>query len=161
MNDIYESAVAIIFVLAREDASYSLPGVNDKSRKKQPMAKVSCMELASGLSRLPVILAKSKWATRGWTYQEAVLSRRYIFFTDHQGYFVCKCSSYYKAVKSTLGEQVFRKGLASLRTDIFDTYIESPGYKEKAYGISSIIFSIIKVDIFRITQIILTHSKEF
>jgi hypothetical protein len=29
----------------------------------------------------------SVWATRGWTYQEALLARRRLYFTDRQVYF--------------------------------------------------------------------------
>ena len=35
-------------------------------------------------------LSSSTWVTRGWTYQEAILSRRCIFFTKDQVYFACK-----------------------------------------------------------------------
>ncbi|KAF5696779.1 hypothetical protein FGLOB1_13264 [Fusarium globosum] len=36
----------------------------------------------------------SKWSTRGWTYQEAVFSRRCVIFTDDQVFFQCGCMTY-------------------------------------------------------------------
>jgi hypothetical protein len=34
-------------------------------------------------------ISASKWVTRAWTYQEAILSPRCIYFTQHQVYFEC------------------------------------------------------------------------
>ena len=39
----------------------------------------------------------SKWSTRGWTYQEAVLSRRRLVFTEHQVYFECNVMNCYES----------------------------------------------------------------
>ncbi|KAF2670207.1 HET-domain-containing protein, partial [Microthyrium microscopicum] len=89
MNSIYEGAIATIVAAAGDDASYGLPGVNGKSRKKQPTAELGCVSLISSLPQLPIVLAETKWATRGWTYQEAILSKRCLFFTDYQVYFNC------------------------------------------------------------------------
>lgn len=127
MNDIYQCALATIIAAAGEDASYGLPGVNGKERKAQLTAKFGGIELASGLSRLPVVLQDSKWASRGWTYQEAVLSSRCIYFTKDQVYFTCKCSRNCKAVNFTQANQQFSKSLTNFGTDIFDTDIRVPG----------------------------------
>ncbi|KAK4211612.1 hypothetical protein QBC37DRAFT_319890, partial [Rhypophila decipiens] len=43
----------------------------------------------------------SVWSTRGWTYQEAHLSRRCLYFTDHQVYFVCPTTESIEAVLHT------------------------------------------------------------
>src|SRR5438045_6752398 len=34
-------------------------------------------------------IKNSTWMSRGWTYQEAVLSQRWLIFTDQQVYFEC------------------------------------------------------------------------
>jgi hypothetical protein len=38
---------------------------------------------------LKTIVSESPWATRAWTYQEAILSPRCLYFTTHQIYFEC------------------------------------------------------------------------
>jgi hypothetical protein len=35
------------------------------------------------------LIQTSKWMTRGWKYQEAILSLRRLFFTDELAYFEC------------------------------------------------------------------------
>ncbi|XP_044724639.1 uncharacterized protein HRG_02535 [Hirsutella rhossiliensis] len=35
------------------------------------------------------LVRNRRWNTRGWTYQELLLSRRLLFFTDSQVYFQC------------------------------------------------------------------------
>jgi hypothetical protein len=131
MKEIYESAVATIIAAAGEDVSYGLPGINGKGRQAQLSARIADLELTSGLSRLPVVLENSKWASRGWTYQEAVLSRRCIYFTDEQVYFTCKCSQNCEAVNFTQADQQFTKRLTSLSTDIFDTDIRAVGRRRQ------------------------------
>jgi hypothetical protein len=44
------------------------------------------------LSTLPnpvYITSRSAWMTRGWTYQEAVFSKRRLYFTEYQVVFEC------------------------------------------------------------------------
>lgn len=47
-----------------------------------------------------MLIQASKWATRGWTYQEARLSRRCLVFTEHQVYVVCRETTGSEAVPS-------------------------------------------------------------
>lgn len=56
------------------------------------------MQLVSSLPPLQIALKNSAWITRGWTYQEAILSRRCLFFTELQVYFVCACLTCCEAV---------------------------------------------------------------
>jgi hypothetical protein len=42
-----------------------------------------------------VAVLKSKWATRGWTYQERILSKRRLIFTDEQVH--CECNNMHYA----------------------------------------------------------------
>jgi hypothetical protein len=39
---------------------------------------------------LAAVLKEFAWMKRGWTYQETTLSRRCLFFTELQVYFVCR-----------------------------------------------------------------------
>lgn len=90
MDKIYEGAYATIFACAGSDASFGLQGVGGRQRKWPPQVSISPdVTLSSALPPLHAALRSSTWITRGWTYQEAVRSRRTIFFTHFQVYFAC------------------------------------------------------------------------
>jgi hypothetical protein len=89
MDLIYENSVATIIALHGTNDEAGLPGVSNAHRQSQPRYDYGSGCLISTLPRLSSVIAKSAWATRGWTYQEARLSKRCLFFTDYQVYFVC------------------------------------------------------------------------
>jgi len=92
MTTIYEAAEFTIVAAAGNGASHGLPGVRNTPRKPQPKYYADSGSLL--LSMLPdprrEILQSQYW-TRGWTYQEGVLSNRRIVFTEHQFYWECRC----------------------------------------------------------------------
>lgn len=90
MDMIYAHATATIVAAAGEGADYGLPGVGQTPRKRQPQARMKEGVLVSTLPSARGALKSSKWMTRAWTYQEAILSRRLLIFTDHQLYFECR-----------------------------------------------------------------------
>ncbi|KAH7310537.1 heterokaryon incompatibility protein-domain-containing protein [Stachybotrys elegans] len=90
MDAIYRGADLTIVAATGSEPTHGLPGVGDKRRKRQQQV----VELDSCIvfSQLPDPLdeiRESKWSTRGWTFQEAALSRRRLFFTEHQTVFEC------------------------------------------------------------------------
>ncbi|KAK3360922.1 heterokaryon incompatibility protein-domain-containing protein [Lasiosphaeria ovina] len=89
MDQIYRGAYATLVAAAGTDASFGLAGVSQPRARDRPTARVHDMTLVAGLPLLRVALEHTTWATRGWTYQEAVLSRRAVVFTPLQAYFVC------------------------------------------------------------------------
>jgi hypothetical protein len=89
MNLIYQNSEVCIIAAAGQDPFYGLPGVGRRNRKRQPRGKVDRHFMVSALVNPQVIIAKSCWFTRAWTYQEALLSRRRLVFTDEQVYFEC------------------------------------------------------------------------
>ena len=58
--------------------------------------------LVTVLPTLQQQIDRSKWATRAWTYQEAVLSPRNIYFTHDQVYFACNIMQYCEAIQETM-----------------------------------------------------------
>lgn len=60
-----------------------------RARKNQPSAGSASVPLISTLGHHFHDITASRWSSRGWTYQEAVLSRRCLVFTDYQTYFEC------------------------------------------------------------------------
>jgi hypothetical protein len=88
MDSIYQNALFTIIAVAGFGPSYGLPGV---SRPRGTPARVKIGQnyiVALGKSA-PKVVSSSPWASRGWTYQEAIFSRRRLVFTDEQIYYEC------------------------------------------------------------------------
>jgi hypothetical protein len=89
MDLIYANAEVTIVAVAGEGPQHGLPGVRGTLRKAQPTIKIEDYHIASTLPHCRNSVLRSKWATRGWTYQEGILSRRRLFFTDQQVFWEC------------------------------------------------------------------------
>ncbi|KIJ63678.1 hypothetical protein HYDPIDRAFT_175984 [Hydnomerulius pinastri MD-312] len=90
MDLIYGSAFLTIFAVGGHNAEAPLPGLRSGSRTQQQHVEViQGLHLSVPLPTLREVLAQSFWGTRGWTYQELMLSRRRLFFTKQQVYFEC------------------------------------------------------------------------
>ncbi|PMD61837.1 HET-domain-containing protein [Hyaloscypha bicolor E] len=94
MDLIYANAKATIIAAAGDGPGYGLPGVNGTLRKQQPHLRIHGHLLASTLPHPSWSVNNSKWASRGWTYQENILSKRRIIFTDDQVLFECNSMHY-------------------------------------------------------------------
>ncbi|KAM0261502.1 hypothetical protein ACHAQJ_002184 [Trichoderma viride] len=92
MDEIYEGAAFTIIAAAGENAMHGLPGVGSTSRLAQPKYKftTSNVTLVSSLQDPRLLVERSTWYTRGWTYQEGLLARRRLVFTEQQMYWECE-----------------------------------------------------------------------
>lgn len=99
MDQIFEHAEATIVALYGENDEAGLPGVSAVPRKSQARMPTRNGYLLSSCPPVTTPIARSKWATRGWTYQEARLSRRCLFFTKHQVYGVCAEDTWSETVR--------------------------------------------------------------
>lgn len=90
MTTIYEAAELTIVAAAGMGASDGLPGVGSTPRRPQPKYALNSGSMLLSILRDPRhdILESQYW-TRGWTYQEGVLSNRHLVFTDYQIYYEC------------------------------------------------------------------------
>lgn len=89
MHRIYENAELTIIAVAGADPHYGLPGISrDRVSRPQFTVETYNMKYVDLRSCSDAIL-ESKWNTRGWTYQEGLLSRRKLAFTDQSTYFQC------------------------------------------------------------------------
>lgn len=97
MSTIYQRADLTIIAAAGSNPLYGLPGVQ-KRRSVRPLvdhandgslcfSKVLTDEALAEICM--VNIAKAEWASRAWTYQEAIFSRRRLIFTDRQVIFNC------------------------------------------------------------------------
>ncbi|KAH8765179.1 heterokaryon incompatibility protein-domain-containing protein [Hyaloscypha finlandica] len=91
MDSIYAGAFATIVAAAGSDADAGLPGVRDNRAFSQQSALIG-----KGLSLVSVAstdnlgrVDRTYWNNRGWTYQERLLSRRNMIFTEAIVYWNC------------------------------------------------------------------------
>lgn len=114
MNTIYEKAVLTIVAAAGEDETYGLPGVGQRLREPQNIARFTGLSVISTMKHPHSSIRSSRWASRGWTYQEAALSRRRLVFTDQQMYFECDSMNCFESVSSPMDRLHARVSSASL-----------------------------------------------
>ncbi|KAJ8132851.1 hypothetical protein O1611_g773 [Lasiodiplodia mahajangana] len=93
MDHIYENATLTIVAMAGSDDTYGLPGIGTEPvvPRNEPLQADLAGHILLSLS--PDILAsveRSEWASRAWTFQEALLSKRCLLFTPDQVYFICR-----------------------------------------------------------------------
>ncbi|KAK2469524.1 hypothetical protein H9L39_18795 [Fusarium oxysporum f. sp. albedinis] len=91
MDEIYSKADFTIIDAAGTDCTYGLAGVTPSRRTDQPQgyAQVNGVNLIYLGTPPADKIRASRWASRGWTYQEGVLSHKRIFFTNEQVIFQC------------------------------------------------------------------------
>lgn len=126
MDRIYACAVVTLVAAAGSDADFGLPGVQDTPRKKQPFTTTRGTTMTSTLAHPEAVIHNSKWASRGWTYQEAMLSTRRLVFTQEQVYFECRsmcaCESISKPL-TLISRSHGRKGsVARVRRGYFEKH---------------------------------------
>lgn len=85
MDYIYTQADLTIVAAAGDHSDYGLPGVSTQPRSLRQGLRIGNYVLMSCWrdTNLAHALKKSKWMERAWTYQEALLSKRRLFFTDY------------------------------------------------------------------------------
>ena len=96
MSAIYRGAFATVIALSGRTAYHGLPRSQARRKKTYPdfrIPQLACTIdgkcLGATMPTLKQQILASKWATRAWTYQEAILSPRCIYYTQHQVYFEC------------------------------------------------------------------------
>lgn len=88
MGLIYENSELTLIAAIGEDPSHGLPGVGLTFRKSPDFVQVGLPSMAI-VSLRDEGVEKSEWNTRGWTYQEALLSRRKLVFLEQGLRFQC------------------------------------------------------------------------
>jgi len=90
MGSIYKNSSLTIIAAAGSGPEHGLPGVNPGLRRARPSLRLeNCTLIPQEMSVVKEI-RNSKWNSRGWTYQEALLSRRRLIFAECQTYFQCQ-----------------------------------------------------------------------
>lgn len=107
MNIVYGKSFATLVAVSGEDADGGLPGVRPSSRPPQEVSKIRVSGrspvldydsrseqfdeicLIASPPALHLALDTSRWITRGWIFQERLLSRRCVYFFPDAVYFQC------------------------------------------------------------------------
>ena len=121
MANIYSNAVATICALGAH-SNTGIAGVS-ALRKSQYRFQSQNYVLVKCLwpeAQLQYHLQNSTWATRGWTFQEPLLSKRCLFFTPEAVILVCH--------KSTLGEALVMAGEPTKRSLSLKATLFEPGF---------------------------------
>lgn len=91
MDSIYRYAELVVIAANGSDAYAGLPGVGStKQRHSQQIEEINGIRFISVQPAVQHALNLSEWNTRGWTFQEAILSRRALIFTENQLYWNCQ-----------------------------------------------------------------------
>lgn len=96
MDLVYSGAVLTILAASGDDSHCGLAGTvqwprNVFSRRVQVSSEGLYLAPTAALSS-DGLLPKSTWNSRGWTFQERLLSRRSVVFTKAQVFWLCECS---------------------------------------------------------------------
>ncbi|KAH9203601.1 heterokaryon incompatibility protein-domain-containing protein, partial [Leptodontidium sp. 2 PMI_412] len=92
MGNIYNNASVTIIAAAGSSPYYGLPGVSQMPRIAQPRETILGSTIVGFPDHPRESIQNSVWNTRAWTYQEALLSRRRLIFSEQQVYFECQKS---------------------------------------------------------------------
>jgi hypothetical protein len=122
MDAIYKNSQLTIISAAGQDESYGLPGVGARDRRHQFLAQLDGATVISEPIDPHKAISQSHWSTRGWTFQEALLSRCRLVFTEDQVYFQCNTMNCFESNHCALDEIHVKnksKTRETIRTGIF------------------------------------------
>ncbi len=96
MHSIYGDAAINIVAASGIDSHAGLPGVGSARTQSEGNRAPVNNGLAIGMSRpsMSDLLSQYRWMGRAWTYQELILSRRCLIFTETEAFFYCGSSTY-------------------------------------------------------------------
>jgi hypothetical protein len=89
MDLIFKRSQLTIIAAAGSSPDHGLPGIGKSLRKPQMSRKVAKHTWLLIPYHPTRTVKQSHWNGRGWTYQEAIFSRRRLIFTDEEIYFEC------------------------------------------------------------------------
>lgn len=90
MDQIYAGAVFTIIALSAAHANEGLAGVRPGTRLvTSRVGEIHGRQLVTAFPEVWDVFNSSVYATRGWTFQEHMLSPRRLYVTEHQAYWEC------------------------------------------------------------------------
>lgn len=108
MDLVYNNADVTIIAAGGAGPESGLFGVSGPPRRSQKQIKTNHIHLMA-FADPQFEVQRSVWSSRGWTYQEGLLSRRRLLFTESQAYFQCLGMSCFEVFDIPL-EYCFARG---------------------------------------------------
>jgi Heterokaryon incompatibility protein (HET) len=97
MGLIYSCAELTIVSAAGSDANGGLPGLRAGSRTTQShVESLAGLQLMTAQRPFLPCISDAKWESRGWTFQEKILSQRLVIFTEDQVFFHCNAATWFE-----------------------------------------------------------------
>jgi hypothetical protein len=103
MDQIYSLAIATVVAAGGKDASYGLPGLSHRDRLLLKSLIFPAFSIGTAAPEQRWLVKESTWSTRGWTFQEGLLSTRRLVFVDSHVIFECN-ASHWNELQSIEGE---------------------------------------------------------
>ncbi|PSN69620.1 HET-domain-containing protein [Corynespora cassiicola Philippines] len=110
MDKIYAHAQVTIIAACSLDASVGLTRVSIPAKSLQTSARIGSNMFARVRMNAKKDVQGSKWNSRGWTYQEGLLSTRRLVFTTETIYFQCGGGFYFGACHTEMVDVPFECG---------------------------------------------------
>ncbi|KAF2812161.1 HET-domain-containing protein, partial [Mytilinidion resinicola] len=89
VDQVYQGAHLTIVAAAGQNAYHGLPGVSTSRTERQLRVLIKGITISSMLENANRAITFTRWNTRGWTYQERLLSKRLVTFTASQVFYQC------------------------------------------------------------------------
>jgi hypothetical protein len=96
MDAIYSGGAFTIVAATGSDSWAGLPGVRNNTRFSQNREVVGRMMLSTAQPSLRSLLLDSSWNSRAWTFQEAILSKRLLIFTERGIFSQCNAALWWE-----------------------------------------------------------------
>jgi hypothetical protein len=152
MQNIYCGAYVTIIALSGKSANAGLPRLNhNKDVYPQLTCRIDKKRLVGLMPTLSQQIWRAAWGTRAWTLQEALLSPRCLYISDHQLYFECNGMQCCESLNDTRSwahhlrlesNQVQGGWLASKVGDgCLRTPIDNPTHRMERYGSKLTLYS--------------------
>lgn len=88
MDLIYSRAIFTLVAMDGDSSDYGLPGVQPHSRPLR-CHQLATKHVVAEKLQFQAIYNNSAWSTRGWTYQESILSKRLVYFSKWGVWYQC------------------------------------------------------------------------
>ena len=131
MDVIYQCASLTIVALAGESSNAGLPGVSIKiPRIPQGSETIEGKKLLTVFPMLEQDMEGTKYPTRAWTMQEALLSRRRLVFSANQVHFWCNSARFCESIDESNDPANHTESYHPTKTsfqDVGDSHKIAPG----------------------------------